>query len=477
MENYFITESDFTEEITTLNYKNNHRYLLNLDKEEYDILEKYVYDSAVFHLSQQRLELKTEDVVADLSNNIHEYFVEFWIKTQPLLNNLHIDCDEHEIEINNKYIFPTKSIITYLNDHLYPTLFTNVDIEKYKYKDFVKENNIVLVFPKKNTQVSFYGSKYHGEIKLNEISEADYENERLILAINIWKHKPTNVDFYESCLDVSSKKYNKTSILINISNIREKYTIDASKQFNESIFNQLLYKNDISICSLFKDEILEGLTKNMYYIEIVDNSIYNYEYNQPELQVKLLIKDLENISSENVNRNNRFLQRFVYEKFFSNDVCKWILHEVNEFGNKNEWKLCRHQNYSTVDIHLQILENAFKYCLFSFSNLFKKIYKSYCIPENYIADVKDMFIVKYEVYGQKSLTTHQDGTHLSCNIMLSDTTDYEGGGTYFYDGLTYYLNAGDVLVHSGFVKHGSHDITKGERFVLVVFFDIVEKKS
>ena len=265
--------------------------------------------------------------------------------------------------------------------------------------------------------------------------------------------------------------------MIQISIVSEKHTIDASKQFNESLFNKLLYKNDISICSLFNDKILEGLSNKKYYIDILDESIYNYEYSQPQLQVKLLMKDLKNILSENINRNNRFLQRFVYEKFFSNDVCKWILHEINEFGKKNEWKLCRHQNYSTVDIHLQILDNAFKYCLFAFSDLFKKIYKSYCITENYTADVKDMFIVKYEVYGQKSLTTHQDGTHLSCNIMLSDSTDYEGGGTYFDDGLTYYLNAGDVLVHSGFVKHGSHDITKGERFVLVVFFDIVEKKS
>lgn len=481
MENYCIVDSDFTKEITTLNYKNNHRYLLNLDKEEYDILEKYVYDSAVFHLSQQslesQLESKTEDVVTDTSNNIHSYFVEFWIKNRPLLDNLHIDCDEHEIEINNKYIFPTKSIITYLNDHLYPTLFTNVDIEKYKYKYFDKENNIVLIFPKKNTQVSFDGSKYHGEIKLNEISEADDDTERLIIAINIWKHNPTNVDFYESCLDVSTTKYNKTPTLIKISIIPEKHMIDASKQFNESLFNKLLYKNDISICSLFKDKILEGLTKDIYCINILDNSIYNYQYNEPLLQVKVIMNDLENISSEKINQNNRFLQRFVYENFFSNDLCKWILFEVKEFGKTHDWKLCRHQNYSTVDIPLQVLENIFKYCLYSFCNLFKKIFKSYCIPENYTADVKDMFVVKYEMYGQKSLISHEDGTHLSFNIMLSDTTDYEGGGTYFYDGLTYYLNAGDVLVHSGFVKHGSHDITKGERFVLVVFFDIVEKKS
>ena len=129
------------------------------------------------------------------------------------------------------------------------------------YKNFVKENNIVLVFPKKNTQVSFDGSKYHGEIKLNEISEADDENERLILAINIWKHNPTNVDFYESCLDVSSKIYNKTTTMINISNIHEKYTIDASKKFNESMFNTLAYQNLLKIDNPPEMEFLHFDTK------------------------------------------------------------------------------------------------------------------------------------------------------------------------------------------------------------------------
>ena len=121
------------------------------------------------------------------------------------------------------------------------------------------------------------------------------------------------------------------------------------------------------------------------------------------------------------------------------------------------------------------METVFKYCAFAFKNLFKQIFKSYCIPEKYTVNVVDMFIVKYEVDAQKSLNIHKDGTHLSFNIMLSDINDYQGGGTYFEDGLTSYLNRGDVLVHSGHINHGSHDITKGSRYVLVVFFNIVEK--
>jgi hypothetical protein len=458
-------EDEYNKKSNDLNYKNHNRYLLNLVKEKYNILEKFIFDTSVFHLNCH----------TDISNNINDYFVEFWIKKTPLIDNIHIDCDEDEREINNIYIYPIKSIITYLNDHLYPTIFTNIDFEKHMYKYFDKENNIKLVFPKKNTQVSFDGSKYHGEIELNEISNSG-DNERLILSINIWNNKPKNIDYYEPYLHASSQIYNRTTPLISIININNKLMIDANKQFNELLFNKLLYKNDVSICLLFKDKILEALNKNIYYIDIQDNSIYNYKYN-PDSQYELVIKDLENISSENIRQNNRFLQRFVYENFFSTDVCKWFIFEANEFGNKHGWKICRHQNYSTVDIPLQVLNSIFKFSLHSFINLFKKIFKSYCIPENYIADIKDMFIVKYELYSQKSLITHKDGTHLSFNIMLSDTSDFEGGGTYFNDGLTYYLNSGDVLIHSGFVDHGSHDITKGERIVLVVFFNIVEKKS
>lgn len=462
MENYFAIEPDFTDKFNHLKFKYHHRYLLNINKDYYDILEKFIYDTAVFHLNHH----------TDSSNNINDYFIEFWIKNTLLINNIHIDCDEHEKEMNNNFVYPTKSIITYLNDHLYPTLFTNIDIENYKYKSFEKENNIKLIFPKKNTQVLFDGSKYHGEINLNEIFETDDKNERLILAINIWKHKPTNIDLYEPYLSTTNDTYNKTTSLLNIAVNYDKHIIHADKQFSETLFDKLLFKNDVSICLLFKDEIQDCLAKKNYYIDILDNSIYND--NQPNLQTESLLKHIENISSDSIQINNRFLQRFVYNNFFSREICEWIIFEADEFGNKHGWNTFRHPNYPTIDIPLEVINPVFKCCAFAFRNLFKQIFKSYCITEKYTANIADMFIVKYEVDSQKSLNIHKDGTHLSFNIMLSDKNDYEGGGTYFDDGITYYLNCGDVLVHSGYINHGSHDITKGARYVLVVFFNIVE---
>jgi hypothetical protein len=60
-------------------------------KEAPVILEKIVFDTAVFHLNHHS---------EDSSNNINDYYIEFWMKNTPLLNNIHIDCDEDEKEMN-----------------------------------------------------------------------------------------------------------------------------------------------------------------------------------------------------------------------------------------------------------------------------------------------------------------------------------------------------------------------------------------
>jgi len=58
--------------------------------------------------------------------------------------------------------------------------------------------------------------------------------------------------------------------------------------------------------------------------------------------------------------------------------------------------------------------------------------------------------------------------------MLSDKSDYEGGGTYFEnDSKIYYLNRGDLLIHSSKSKHAGFKVVKGTRYILVFFVDII----
>jgi predicted 2-oxoglutarate/Fe(II)-dependent dioxygenase YbiX len=67
---------------------------------------------------------------------------------------------------------------------------------------------------------------------------------------------------------------------------------------------------------------------------------------------------------------------------------------------------------------------------------------------------------------------HHDGSFLSFNVLLSDTSDFEGGGTYFDDGLTSHLEQGDILIHSSRIKHSGLSITKGTRYLLVGFLNL-----
>jgi hypothetical protein len=155
---------------------------------------------------------------------------------------------------------------------------------------------------------------------------------------------------------------------------------------------------------------------------------------------------------------------------FSKNVCEWIIFESEEYAKKNGgWMTRRHENYPTTDIPIEKIKNIFNFVLFSFSDIFNKIKKSYCFTEEVSFNIKDLFVVKYNEEIQNKLDLHHDGSFLSINILLSDPKDFEGGGTYFNDGLTVFLEQGDLLVHSGKVKHSGLPVTKGTRYIMVAF--------
>ena len=101
-----------------------------------------------------------------------------------------------------------------------------------------------------------------------------------------------------------------------------------------------------------------------------------------------------------------------------------------------------------------------------------KIKTSYGLHDNMILNIQDLFIVKYEATSQNYLELHVDGSFLSFNVLLSNTKEFEGGGTYFDDGLTSYSEQGDMLIHSSKIKHSGLAITKGKRYLLVGFLNI-----
>lgn len=433
--------------------------LLNTDQDSFNLLEKYVYDISMFHFNRLNIEYDSKS-----------HYIEFWCKSTTDLNKFHFDCDEYEKLINNNYIYPLLSNIVYLNDSIYPTLITNIDLEKYKYKEFENEKNITLVFPKKNKHISFDGSKRHGVTSI--FSEEDVNEPRYIIAINLWNVKPTNVEYYQK--EKTNKMYDNKIQVININPCNECENIIVVKDIlNYDFFENLFYKNkNKNNCVIFSDLLkIEFYENNKYIFKIEEK---NEEKNVELTKANKLLIDIENIKTiDNIVSTNRFLQRCILNNIYSQDTCNWIINESELYAKENGgWTTNRHNNYPTTDIPVNSIKPIFKYVLGTIPNIMTKIYKSYCIPESISINIVDLFIVKYEKGAQNKLEIHTDGSFITFSIMLSSSKDYEGGGTEFNDGIQTFLEQGDILVHSGYVKHSGLEITKGTRYILVGFTSI-----
>jgi len=414
----------------------------NID--EYDVLENIIFQISNFHLN--RLNMKMDESI----------FIEFWLKNKTKTPNMHLDCDEYERKHNKKYFYPFLSCITYLNDHSDPTFISNVDYEQYKYKDFDTQLGFSLIFPEKGKHVCFDGSKYHG------VTCFDNENlHRHILAINIWRDKkPKNVDYYET----SNRLQLNPTIGFEDLEYNNIYLTENSS-INISIFDELLYNH----CNEKLLEIKER-KENGKNITIIFKKKEIMEVMDKKMDIQA---DLDFIKNENEFTVNRFLQRLVFPKIFTPDICKWIISEGENYASQTGgWTTHRHENYPTMDLPVKDISTIFSFILSVLPSIFDKIIKMYGILHSNI-NVLDMFLVKYHANLQNELELHKDGSILSFNISLSNTADYEGGGTIFTDGMHYSLEQGDMLVHCGKSKHAGVKILKGERYILVAFLDVI----
>eukprot|EP00511_Aplanochytrium_stocchinoi_P010448 CAMPEP_0204872328 /NCGR_PEP_ID=MMETSP1348-20121228/37884_1 /ASSEMBLY_ACC=CAM_ASM_000700 /TAXON_ID=215587 /ORGANISM="Aplanochytrium stocchinoi, Strain GSBS06" /LENGTH=368 /DNA_ID=CAMNT_0052027127 /DNA_START=357 /DNA_END=1463 /DNA_ORIENTATION=- len=85
---------------------------------------------------------------------------------------------------------------------------------------------------------------------------------------------------------------------------------------------------------------------------------------------------------------------------------------------------------------------------------------------------KDLFFVKYETTKQNGLELHRDGALLSFNILLSEPSDFIGGGTFFQHlDAVVSTNKGDALAHDSQAMHAGNPIQHGGRIILVGFVE------
>lgn len=458
--------------------------LLDMDKSSYSTLEKYVYDIAMFHLKR----LQNSESSESLDEIKDKYYVEFWVKNKYPTSVLHVDCDEYLKKKQLEYNYPLLSSVTYLNDSTIPTVITNIDMDRYMYKDFEKDLKLFFSFPKKGKQITFDGKYYHGSAFLEHDKAVSKNEDRYIIAVNLWNKKPTNVGYYNYINFENDEQpsnmilNNKKIFFLEEKTLKENVnlsTINLDKDvINYKLFENILYKRNENFFTEFAS-ILK-------YNEKDENHIHNYkvfldetiEQKKMESQLKTkssnILEDIQELMNEtNTIKYNRFLQRFIYPKIYCPNVSSWIINECEKYAEQNGgWTKKRHESYPTTDLPVKDVPAVSEFVFESLKIITEKIKKSYGLNDDISLDYKDLFIVKYKHGDQNFLEIHKDGSFLSFNILLSQTTDFEGGGTYFDDGLIMNGKQGDLIIHMSKIDHSGLPITKGTRYLLVGFVNI-----
>ena len=457
--------------------------LLDLTKSSYSLVEKYVYDIVAFHFARLN--------ISDMEN----HFVEFWCKSKFDTHTLHLDCDEKLKKTSGKYEHPLLSCVTYLNDAPNsPTIITNVDLECYKYKEFEEQTEIVLSLPVRNKQITFDGHYYHGSTMLAEVdADANRSDDRYILAINLWNKKPIDVEYYAPTATTSTGTMFQNDVsLITISAMTYSNigSINVSNDIiNYNLFNDILYNKKKEACHVFNEIIQkyrldntdkdkdENNTKNITTFRFsLDNSIKEKE-KQVELKNKYgdIMDDFKAIMDKTIDlKYNRFLQRFTYPNIYSSDICNYIVGECERYATSKNggWTVDRHTKYPTTDLPVDKIPSIFGLVLETLKTITGRVSASYGLDDKMVINVKDLFVVKYSDDAQNQLEMHCDDSFMSFSILLNDASEFEGGGTYFDDGLTCRLNKGETLLHSSQIKHSGLPITKGHRYLLVGFMNV-----
>jgi len=193
----FINEEFEKDVYDMINKLENICYILNKKSVTFSPIEKFIYDTCMFHCSNNNISFMDDE----------KYMCEFWKKSKDHATyNMHYDYDYNIL--NNKNINKPAyfSIITSLSDSIIPTIVTNNPDGR---NITVSQPAISFILPEKNTQILFEGSYFmHGSIPF--MKEHIY-HERNVLVINMWKehvppaHMYDPFPLYKNTYDVSMR--------------------------------------------------------------------------------------------------------------------------------------------------------------------------------------------------------------------------------------------------------------------------------
>jgi len=300
-------------------------FILNHSKPVFDIIEKYVYDIAQFHLNRMNI---------DFNNNVS---VEFSFSSTT--GTIHTKHDKKSLKI------PLLTTVTYLNGSGGPLFITNIHENAYKFKK-IDDKTMCICFPKNMKHIAFNGGQYYHHTNIcNNIMSNEY-----VLYVNLWlDYCPNNTILYSN----TSSNYNNDTELLTFTNHNgnvKKLSIDTNIICN-NFFEKIFYKKN--------NDIFYNLS-NILYKEDIDN------YDTFVLQNDTSGLDNNNTQSIHINEKwyryfpkNNFVKTneyFTDTEIINNNICDWIMNEVNKYISSQLSKL----NVIDVDNIPKILKYLIK---------------------------------------------------------------------------------------------------------------------
>jgi hypothetical protein len=244
-------------------------YLLNMSKPSFSLVEKYVYDIAMFHLNNMGIPMRPD---------IH---VQFWLKTGKIckLTQLHRDwyTDYDEYPGQKKAFLST---ITYFNDNDMPTLITDVKIKDRAEEKFDKFKKVGFSFPRKLKHISFLGRDYfHGHYKV--FPETEYSRERYLLVVKLWDGKKPPVRVFNNELFLLENSYSPNETLVRFrSNIEAtQIRLEHAQYICPRFFADVMISAKEDACLPFGNEIIKkGYPESDIFIIENDWSFYGWSF-------------------------------------------------------------------------------------------------------------------------------------------------------------------------------------------------------
>lgn len=327
-------------------------------------------------------------------------------------------------------------------------LFTDIDFEQYKYKEF---NN----------------DSYFHIIKPNDYYIIDYDFTKCFITFGEMNY--LKIDIYDSGekIDIYDSG-EKIDILYSNNLINEEYKINPEvKIVSLDFLNDLLYKNN---------EIINDIVSNFVVFTNYKENTYKHlleHYGN-------IIDDIKNVLVNDIilKPDNRFYKKYIYPTFLSKDICYWI---INESENKSKqiggWVMNEtYTNYKMI-MSLDILPSILNFMMFKlhyFMNHIKEHYSMNLIDIN----VHEIFVVKYmEQEKDNSLSFTNDKLFLTMNIQLNDIVDFDGGCIMFENDEPFILQQGDLLMYNKKLKRTNGNVTMGVRYVLVIMLELMNIKE